>query len=91
MLADNSLPCNPAQLDVELDDVSMREGDGSGTFRTVASTTRLPQGVGVQRNTDTQFGNMGMDQITVGNGALVQLSGCVYLCPHPANSCLVLR
>ena len=38
-----------------------------------------------------QLGNMDMDQITVGNGALVQLSGCVYLCPHPANSCLVLR
>ena len=59
----------------------MREGDGSGTFRTVAFTTRLPQGVGVQRNTDTQFGNMGMDQITVGNGPHAELSGCVYYVP----------
>ena len=50
-------------------------------FRLVASTIRLPQGVSVQRNTDTQFGNMCMDQITVGNGAHVELSGCVYYVP----------
>ena len=50
-------------------------------FRLVASTIRLPQGLSVQRNTETQLGNMGMVQITVGNGAHVELSGCVYYVP----------
>ena len=54
-------------------------------FRLVASTIRPPQGFSVQRNTETQLGNMDMDQkrwgITVGNGAHVELSGCVYYVP----------
>ena len=44
-------------------------------FRLVASTIRPPQGFSVQRNTETQLGNMDMDQkrleITVGNEAHV--------------------
>ena len=59
-------------------------------FRLVASTIRLPQGLSVQRNTETQLGNMGMDQITGGNGAHVELSGCVYYVPI-LHSCLELR
>ena len=53
--------------------------------RLVASTNRPPQGFGIQYNTETQLGNMDMDQkrweIPVGNEAHIELSGCMYNVP----------